>query len=27
MALHGLGRLDEALEAYEEGMKVDPNNA
>lgn len=27
MALHGLRKLDEALEAYEEGIKVDPTNA
>jgi len=26
-ALHGLGRLDEAIDAYNEGLKIDPNNA
>ncbi|KAF0358385.1 stress-inducible protein [Gigaspora margarita] len=26
-ALHGLGKLKEARETYEEGLKVDPNNA
>jgi len=27
MALHGLGKLEDSLEAYENGLKVDPNNA
>jgi len=27
LALHGLKRLDESLEAYEKGLEVDPNNA
>lgn len=27
MALHGLGKLEESLEAYEKGLKIDPNNA
>jgi stress-induced-phosphoprotein 1 len=27
MALHGLGRLDESIEAYETGLKLEPNNA
>ncbi|ORX50065.1 chaperone activator Sti1 [Piromyces finnis] len=26
-ALYGLGRLDEAADAYNEGLKIDPNNA
>jgi stress-induced-phosphoprotein 1 len=27
MALHGLKKLDEAFEMYEEGLKIDPENA
>ena len=27
MALHGLGKLEESMEAYENGLKIDPNNA
>jgi len=27
MALHGMGHLDEAYKAYQEGLKVDPDNS
>lgn len=27
MALHGLGKLEESLESYDAGLKIDPNNA
>ena len=27
MALHGLGQLDQELETYEQGAKIDPTNA
>ena len=27
MALHGLGQYDEAVKNYEEGIKLDPENA
>jgi stress-induced-phosphoprotein 1 len=27
MALHGMGRLDESIEAYEHGLKLEPGNA
>ena len=26
-ALHGLGKLEEAVESFEAGLKVEPNNA
>jgi cytochrome c-type biogenesis protein CcmH/NrfG len=27
MALHAMGKLDDALDAYSKGLELDPNNA